>query len=136
MAQTVRMVKTLDLTDAPGAGRQRWQFRLPFPRIRGNLDDSSVHDMGVHYTTAAAIVAASAGDDVFARTRPQTGLFVKGALHFSERLPHCCKQWPDPTLADNTRAEASHTRRRRLLVSKGLGFPTKGRTERSNWQQH
>src|SRR5580658_9968393 len=85
MPQTVRMVKTLDLANAPRTGRQRWQFRLPFAWVGGNLDDSSVHNMGVHHTTAAAIVAASARDNVFARTRAQAGLLVKGAVHLSER---------------------------------------------------
>src|SRR5579871_2256108 len=75
------MVNTFDLTNTPGAGRQGWQLRLPFPRIRRNPDDSSVHDMGVHHTTAAAIVAASAGHNVLARTRSQPWLFVDGTLH-------------------------------------------------------
>ena len=65
--QAILVVEALDLADPAGAGVQGWQVGLPARRVGRNLDDAVVHDVGIHHATAAAVVAAGAGDDSLAR---------------------------------------------------------------------
>src|SRR6185295_16054724 len=63
MAQTVRVIDTLELTEAAHARVQGRHLGGPAARIGADLDDLSVADVRVDGAAAAAVVAAGAGDD-------------------------------------------------------------------------
>src|SRR4030095_2267768 len=67
VAQPVRVVHALELTEAAYARVQRRHFRSPAARIGADLHDPPVADVRVHGASAAAVVAAGAGDDALAR---------------------------------------------------------------------
>jgi hypothetical protein len=57
------------------------QLGLPARRVGRDLDDAVVDDVGVDHAAAAAIVAAGAGDDRFARAIGAAGLLVDRVGH-------------------------------------------------------
>ena len=61
------MLDAFELANPTGAGGKWGMFRIPATLICRNLDDLVVDDMGVHNAAPAAIVAARAGNDGFAR---------------------------------------------------------------------
>ena len=66
MAKAVGMVDSLGLAESAHARVKRWDFGRPLARIRADLDDAPVTDVGVDDAAAAAVVTAGAGDDTLA----------------------------------------------------------------------
>ncbi len=85
--QPVRMVDALELAEAPHARVQRRHLGRPAPRIGADLDDLPVAHVGVDGATAAAVVAARAGDDRLARFGRDPRRLVDGPGTIHARAP-------------------------------------------------
>ena len=70
------MIGALDLADSTSASLKRRQFGVPAALVGRDMDDATLMDMRVDDTASAAIMAASAGDDAFARPWRGTRCFV------------------------------------------------------------
>src|SRR5262252_3151275 len=79
MLQAVGVVDPLVLTEAADARMERWHLGRPAPRVGADLHDLPVAHVGVDDAAPAAVVAAGAGDDGFARLGRDTRSFVDGS---------------------------------------------------------